>query len=456
MPDVTTVAHTRLQVKGTRAYRNNTETHRGGCASVSGAGLASARYRQRRRAYIESAGAVPATTPAWLSAEHWLADVQAWLHVDGPEMLAGRMRPDVFYAICAVAAGYADSASGRNMAATAAVLARRAADLLGRDKSFSGRTITTWRAILAESGWAVLARQGSGGGGRPNRVPVWHLISRPAIGVCDLPPPRRGRRSSTAMYRSPSARARGNLPIGNAEPAAKTRRRAPERPPRALRLQRMAAKLLPEASPSGSHHRRGSGLAGVHPGRICDAITASGLDWERVNIVDVCRAINEQPWWPGVRDPVAFLAARLRRVAPRLNAAAASASGGGCAATGLEDGAGGQPGASAPASPEFRAAAMASVAAVIRETKRAAATPAPAPAPEPVRPEPLDDAGDCCLCGAPDAPRRPGRARRIAALCDACAIANVPARPRQEKPIATRPYGRRYVDMAVRSSGRLA
>ena len=313
-----------------------------------------ARFRQRRRAYIEAAGAVPATTPMWTGRAGWLADAQLWALVDGDAVLRGRMRPHVFLTLCEAASRYADSATGRNMAATAATLAR--------DAGYSERTVSTWRALLAESGLGVLARQGSGGGGRPNRVPVWHLVSRAAVThprTCDLPSLRSSRGLSHLENISPSAHARSKRSATTRpESSPPRRRRAPQRPPRPLALQRLAAAFV----------ARSYGLDRGHIGEICDAIRCAGIDPTAVTAAQIRSALDqdmrETGWsWPDwIERPGAFLRYRLSRVSGRLDALTQAPPVGGCAADGSLEGEAGQ----RPADPAVRAAAMAAIRAVLQ------------------------------------------------------------------------------------------
>ena len=366
-----------------------------------------ARFRQRRRAYIEAAGAVPATVPMWTGRAAWLADAQLWTLLDGDPVLRGRMRPHVFLTLCEAASRYADSATGRNMAATAATLARAA--------GYSERTVSTWRALLAESGLGVLARQGSGGGGRPNRVPVWHLVSRAGVTqprTCDLPSLRSSRGSSHLENNSPSAHARSKHSAktrpGSSPPR---RRRAPQRPPRPLALQRLAAALVAQ-----SH-----GLDRGHIGEICDAISGAGIDPTAVTAAQIRSALDEDMrqtrWsWPDwIERPGAFLRYRLSRASGRLDALTQAPPGGGCAAAeSLEEGSGQR-----PADPAVRAAAMAAIRAVLQSRTTA-------------RTETVVSEHACEICGTAVEWRSSERDARLCAACaavmdrDAMEVSGVP------------------------------
>lgn len=317
-----------------------------------------ARFRQRRRAYIEAAGAVPAATPMWIGRAGWLADAQRWVLGDGAAVLRGRLAPEKFLTLCRAAARYADSATGRHMAATAKTLAR--------DSGYSVRTVGTWRKLLAESGLGVLARQGCGGGGRPNRAPVWHLISRPEQGTCHLPPSRRDRRLSPVKNYSPSAQARTKPSSTPPKTSPPQRRWAPQRPPRPLALQRLAATLVAQCQ----------GLHPGHIGSVCDAIRGAGIDATAVTAAQIRGALDADMretgcrWPDQITRPGAFLRYRLNRVSARLDALTQASTGGGCAAAGgLEEGTGQR-----PADPAVRAAAMAAIPAVGPRTRPTSAS----------------------------------------------------------------------------------
>jgi hypothetical protein len=283
-----------------------------------------ARFRQRRRAYIEAVGAVPATLPVWVGRAAWLADAHAWVLVDGEAVLRGRMRPQVFLDLCEAAARYADHATGRHMAATAATLAR--------DAGCSERTVSTWRALLAESGLGVLARQGSGGGGRNNRAPIWHLTVPEGMSfygrkktTCDLPPLRSSRGLSPVVKNSPRPAAAAR-PRGNHSPKRQTR---PAAGPRPLALQRLAGQLVARSHGLGAVGEAGWSPPGApHVGSICDALAAAGIDPGLITAADIGRALDADArstgWvWPDrIANPAAFLAHRLGRIGPALQALA--------------------------------------------------------------------------------------------------------------------------------------
>jgi hypothetical protein len=218
------------------------------------------------------------------------------------------VRVPTLLAVVAALAGFADNRTGRHCAATNAAVAAKAGT--------SSRTVTTVKGLLAEAGWALEIKRGTGGAGKPsraNRPSIWHLMSRRAAvdekRFCDLPAKRELLSLSLVERYSPSP--------GAAAPAVKnspkrTNRRA-AKPPRPLALQRLAAGLI----------ARSVGLGTVHPGQICDALTNSELDldtWTARSLTDAINAdMRATGWsWPDrIAHPGAFLASRLRRLPVR-------------------------------------------------------------------------------------------------------------------------------------------
>ena len=277
--------------------------------SPSSARILAIKKRRNRRAYIEAVGNVAGSVPRWISRRHWLEDVSSWAYCDGAQLLCRRVAPVTFLAVTAVLAEFADSADGRHCAVTNRVVALRA--------NCSERTVSTVRSVLAAAEFALLAKQGSGGGGRPNRVAVWHLVSRRQpvdnSGVCALPPSRRDRGSSLVRRNKPTRTRAKKTPSKSKRRPATSRRTTP----RPLAMQRLAAELV------GRMH----GMAGGHIGAICDALAAAGVDPAVSTARQICRHLDadmrETGWsWPNeVQRPGAFLAYRLQRIAGRLAAA---------------------------------------------------------------------------------------------------------------------------------------
>ncbi len=277
--------------------------------SPSAARLLAIKKRRSRRAYIEAVGNVGGSVPRWISRRHWVEDVSAWVYCDGAQVLCRRVAPVTFLAVAAVLAEFADSADGRHCAVTNRVVALRA--------NCSERTVSTVRSILAAAGFASLAKQGSGGGGRPHRVAVWHLVSRRQpvdnSGVCALPPSRRDRGSSLVGKNKPTRNRAKRTPSQSKRRPGASRRGTP----RPLAMQRLAAELV----------SRMHGMAGGHIGAICDALADAGVDPAASTARQICRHLDadmrETGWsWPNeVQRPGAFLAYRLQRIAGRLAAA---------------------------------------------------------------------------------------------------------------------------------------
>lgn len=127
-------------------------------------------------------------------------------------------------------------------------------------------------------------------------------------------------------------------------------------------MQRLAAQLIRDCH----------GLDHAHPGTVCDALTAAGID----PTVWSARAISERlnadmrdrgsSWPDRIERPGAFLASRLRRHDWR-QLDESPKGGGGCAAAGPERPAVTVP----PATPEQRAAHRARIAATISAARRA-------------------------------------------------------------------------------------
>ena len=339
--------------------------------SPSSARILAIKKRRNRRAYIEAVGNIGASAPRWISRRHWLEDVSSWAYRDGAQLLCRRVAPATFMAVAAVLAEFADSADGRHCAVTNRVVALRA--------NCSERTVSTVRSILATAEFALLAKQGSGGGGRPNRVAVWHLVSRrqpvDETGVCALPPSRRDRGLSPVGKNKPTRTRARKAPSPSKRRPAAARRAAP----RPLAMQRLAADLV-----SRTH-----GMAGGHIGAICDALTAAGVDPTLTTAQQICRHLDadmrETGWsWPNdIQRPAAFLTHRLKRISTRLTPTT----------TRVEIG----------------------VAATVEERK-----PAAVPVSSTVMGHSRGE-DDCSVCGAAeDAPRRPWLPARRSRVCDPC------------------------------------
>lgn len=276
--------------------------------------LRRARLRESRRRWIVDAGATDAKTPMWVSAQNWLADIQAWSTTPaGQEALVrNKTRAAMLSRVAAALAAHADHRSGRHCAASNATVAAAA--------GCSPRTVTTVRALLREAGVAVEIRRGTGSSATHaygRRASIWHLISRPGPvdnrRDCDLPPSLCDRRLSHLQELSP----RGRKRPGHAQHRKGLHPNTAQ--PRPLALQRLAAGII-----AGSR-----GLGRVHPGHVCDALTRAGLDvssWTPRQVLDALNADMRArgSYWPDeIHNPAGFLVGRLRRLpaSPPVNAA---------------------------------------------------------------------------------------------------------------------------------------
>lgn len=274
--------------------------------------------------WVERVGACPTSLPVWPSRAGWVQSAIDWATTDSglDTLRRNHIRLETFIAIVTAIATFADSATGRNVAATNAVIAAAV------EGKCCGDRITTTRRILREAGLAIEAQRGHGRPGGPpasRRPSVWHLITpRPAPGAVDNSPARDG--FSDLPRRGV---VRDLSPVGKYSPSAQRARRPKSNPPktapkrdwrcapRPLNVQRLAAGVV-----VGS-----IGLDHGHIGRICDALTASGLDlaaWtSNALITALNRDMKTRGWdWPNhIENPAAFLASRLRLLAERPQAA---------------------------------------------------------------------------------------------------------------------------------------
>jgi hypothetical protein len=269
---------------------------------------------ERRREWVQRAGACAPRAPMWTSRAGWLDGLRQWAHSPALGQLCAEARVSITSAtllsIAAVMAEHADHATGRHVAVTRATIA----DRVGCDV----RTVTTAWRVLRVSKWAVEAQRGHGSTNTPSigrRPSVYHLVPRrearpvprPVVHDFHLPPLGGVSSFSPVGSYSPSERASApaNRICDNTRQARPWRRTA-----RPLAVQRLAAGLV-----AITH-----GLDRAHIGAICDALTAAGIDPD----VWSARAVNNKlnadmrargATWPDhIANPGAFLHSRLRRL----------------------------------------------------------------------------------------------------------------------------------------------
>lgn len=309
---------------------SNARSHRvrSGCPTPLRAAIAPTPHvvralaNERRRGWVERAGACAPRAPMWTSRQGWLDGLQRWAQSPALGQLCAAERVSItavtLLSIAAVMAEHADHATGRHVAVTRATIASR----VGCDV----RTVTAAWRVLRASQWAIEAQRGHGSPGTPSigrRPSVYHLVprrdARPArrlpvhesVHDFHLPPSGGVSCSSPVGKNSPSGRA--SAPAHrNSGKGFKTRAVRPPRrsTPRPLATQRLAAALV-----AGTH-----GLDRGHIGTICDALTAAGIDptvWTARAITDALNAdMRARGWtWPDhIANPGAFLSSRLRRL----------------------------------------------------------------------------------------------------------------------------------------------
>lgn len=269
---------------------------------------------ERRREWVQRAGACAPRAPMWTSRAGWLDGLRQWAQAPALGQLCAEERVSITAAtllsIATVMAEHADHATGRHVAVTRATIASR----VGCDV----RTVTAAWRVLRVSQWAVEAQRGHGSTNTPSvgrRPSVYHLVprrearpvTRPAVHDFHLPPSGGVGLSSPVGSYSPSERA--SAPANRI--SDDTRQTRPwRRTARPLAVQRLAAGLV-----AITH-----GLDRAHIGTICDALTAAGIDPD----VWSARAVNDKlnadmrargATWPDhIANPGAFLHSRLRRL----------------------------------------------------------------------------------------------------------------------------------------------
>lgn len=270
---------------------------------------------ERRREWVQHAGACAPRAPMWTSRAGWLDGLRQWAHSPALGQLCAQERVSITAAtllsIATVMAEHADHATGRHVAVTRATIASR----VGCDV----RTITAAWRVLRVSQWAVEAQRGHGSPATPSigrRPSVYHLVprrdprpvTRPVVHDFHLPPS--GGVSSFSPVGSYSPSGRASAPA-NRIPDNKPRQAPPWRTTaRPLAIQRLAAGLVAITC----------GLDRAHIGTICDALTAAGIDpdvWSAHAVNDKLNTdmrVRGLTWPDHIANPGAFLASRLRRL----------------------------------------------------------------------------------------------------------------------------------------------
>lgn len=274
---------------------------------------------------------------AWTGRRDWLNQCRWAIRTPDGERIRKRhqlARPTFLVLIVAIAA-FADSRTGRDVAAAGTTIARRAG-------TGSAKGVQRARAILRDLGLAVEMARGrvlTGDehmaaelhhSGRQSRAasrwaltsPTWAVTGaaadrRRAPGTATAHRKRRSTRTvhlSRCSYVSKNnSLTRSNHQRAHAREAAPHAQPPSPHKPRPLHLQRAAGELLRIAE-TLDH--------GQHPGSVCDVIASVGIDTTRWRGRDITRAIDHDTarrgWvWPHraqITDPNALLRWRLSKI----------------------------------------------------------------------------------------------------------------------------------------------
>lgn len=279
---------------------------------------------ERRREWVQRAGAGAPRAPMWTSRAGWLDGLRQWAQSPALGQLCAEERVSITAAtllsIAAVMAEHADHATGRHVAVTRATIASR----VGCDV----RTITAAWRVLRVSRWAVEAQRGHGSPGTPSigrRPSVYHLVPRrdPRPVVHDFHLPPSGGVSSFSPVGSYSPSGRASAPAHRISDNTPRQARPWRTTARPLAVQRLAAGLV-----AITH-----GLDRAHIGAICDALTAAGIDptvWSAQAVNDKLNTdmrVRGLTWPDHIANPGAFLHSRLRRLSWTLPEPATKAGG---------------------------------------------------------------------------------------------------------------------------------
>lgn len=258
-----------------------------------------------------------ANVPGWHSARRWLAVVKRWSQSRAGRRTCERhqVEPDTLVAIAGHLARYADHDSGRRCAPSQQTIA---------DASHCARkTVQRAEKALAAGGLLTLVH-GTGlytgamykqyrrlrQSGQRLALPrfcvrVRALTLPRAVSVSHVPLPAGGRSgiaSSSTQY------------VPSARPARrKTKKHAPKRrgrPPRPLKLQQFAARLVARLPWLGRNR---------HIGRICDVLSWAEISpdrWTAETLIARLAADLPIPTGSSCRSPVGWLIVALERVDP--------------------------------------------------------------------------------------------------------------------------------------------
>lgn len=266
---------------------------------------------------------IPGQPPAqvWTSRRHWLRTVSSEINSEKGRAVckAHEIAPATCHAVAVAQAEFADSATGRNVAASNRRVGELAARRIGRAKPFSHDTVKSARHVLSELGLAVevargrylskaerLLAKGHHGGTQTRAASVWALISPHRTDSLPYLPSRGFTpREGSCSRKSPTrARKRTRAPFG----------RLCHHQNRPLAAQKLAAKLVD----------RVPALDQGHIGAIVDVIMET-VDYQRWNANDLIKLIDldgqrRGVMWPAtITKSAAFLRHRLTGLATELS-----------------------------------------------------------------------------------------------------------------------------------------
>ena len=287
---------------------------------------------RRVSAGIHGAPGATSRTPAWWSAEDWVADVQATVRARRDVCRAHHVEPDTAVAVARGMAAYADFGTGRDC--------RPTNERLVADVQVSLSTVQRARRVLKDLGFVVELVAGRSSLTREERIAAWrrgsaHRALAAEFALCsrrDRPRrPHRGRRYPQ-VHRpvverdtppgSPKESLVSHLGRTHLRATAETRKAAPRPAPteevtnRGGRRGHPLARRLAEGT-----QRRLSWLRGVPLSRLVPLLTPFALagwtarDVERA--ADEARAVRGWKVVPAKLDhPASYLARLLRGVDP--------------------------------------------------------------------------------------------------------------------------------------------